>query len=336
MSPELESILKGAGLLSEQKLDLGFVDSGSYALNKIISGRFDGGYPIGGITEIIGESSVGKTGFLTHLFRSGQDQDYVCALADNEFAYSEPFAAQLGVDSSRLAYFKIHEIDTAPKCFQKMTEFIEDIRKVDQETPIVIALDSLGTLQSADEGEKNMEEGSNMDGAIRAKELGGLLRKFNPLVRKHKVCCVFINQYRSKAGVVMGDPRTRAGGGKALEFYCSVSLQIGSNKSTDILKDKGFPTGFKGLITNKKNKCTVPYQECSFLFDYKTGLDRYAGLATQLERAGLAERNGAWYVLKDTEAKFQDKSLPEFIENNKPGYESVRELLGLSLVSAEA
>ena len=50
--------LKNAGLLSEQVPDMGFVSTGSYALNKIISGDYTKGIPIGMITQIHGEAST--------------------------------------------------------------------------------------------------------------------------------------------------------------------------------------------------------------------------------------------------------------------------------------
>ena len=62
--------LKNAGLLSEQVPDLGFVSTGSYALNKIISGDYTKGVPIGMITQFHGEASTAKTVFGTHILLS--------------------------------------------------------------------------------------------------------------------------------------------------------------------------------------------------------------------------------------------------------------------------
>jgi RecA/RadA recombinase len=56
----------------------------------------------------------------------------------------------------------------------------------------------------------------NMGGALRAKVAGICLRRINPLLRKHKAGLIIINQIRSKVGVMFGDPRTKAGGGKSL------------------------------------------------------------------------------------------------------------------------
>ena len=55
--------LKNASMLSEQELTPELISTGSYALNKIISGKYNGGVPIGMITQFIGQASTAKTVF---------------------------------------------------------------------------------------------------------------------------------------------------------------------------------------------------------------------------------------------------------------------------------
>ena len=80
--------LKNAGLLSEQVPDLGFVGTGSYALNKIISGKYGDGVPIGMITQFHGEDSTAKTVFGTHILKEAQAQGYYSMMVDSENAYN--------------------------------------------------------------------------------------------------------------------------------------------------------------------------------------------------------------------------------------------------------
>jgi RecA/RadA recombinase len=80
--------LKNAGLLSEQTRDLGFVSTGSYALNKIISGDYQKGIPIGMITQFHGEASTAKTVFATHILKEAQEKGYYAMLVDSENAYN--------------------------------------------------------------------------------------------------------------------------------------------------------------------------------------------------------------------------------------------------------
>jgi recombination protein RecA len=287
--------LDGANLLSEEGQVFGFVDSGSYALNKIISGDYNGGFPIGGITEIYGESSTAKTVFLTHAFKGAQQQGYYTVMVDNEHAYSPSFAKILGVDSEKLIYTMP---ETMEDCFETIEKAILAIREKDKDTPIVIGYDSIGVSPTRKEMEGDLGNNSEIAGALRAKVAGQCLRRINPLLRKHKASLIIINQVRSKVGLVFGDPRTKAGGGKALLYYCAVSLETASAKGDVLYDDMKNPTGIKGTIKCVKNKVTVPYQDCEFKLMYNEGLSREYGLTLSAYKNGIATSpSKGWYSL---------------------------------------
>ena len=287
--------LDGANLLSEEGQVFGFVDSGSYALNKIISGDYNGGFPIGGITEIYGESSTAKTVFLTHAFKGAQEQGYYTVMVDNEHAYSPSFAKILGVDSEKLIYTMP---ETMEACFETIEKAILAIREKDKDTPIVVGYDSIGVSPTRKEMEGDLGNNSEIAGALRAKVAGQCLRRINPLLRKHKAALIIINQVRSKVGLVFGDPRTKAGGGKALLYYCAVSLETASAKGDVLYDDMKNPTGIKGTIKCVKNKVTVPYQDCEFKLMYNEGLSREYGLTLSAYKNGIASSpSKGWYSL---------------------------------------
>ena len=96
--------LKNAGLLSEHTTDMGFVSTGSYALNKVISGDYTKGIPIGMITQFHGEASTAKTVFATHILKEAQSQGFYTMLVDSENAYNPEFARSLGIDPEKLIY----------------------------------------------------------------------------------------------------------------------------------------------------------------------------------------------------------------------------------------
>lgn len=302
----LQDILKelnGVNLLSEEEPISAFVDSGSYALNKIISGRFDGGYPIGNITEIYGESSTAKTVFITHAFRGAQAKGFYTVMVDNEHSYSAEFAKILGVDPEKVIYAEPETIET---CFAFIEEVIKKIREHDKDTPILIGFDSIGTTPCNKELSDELKDGDHVIiGALRAKITGQWLRRINPLLKKNKAGLIIINQIRSKIGVMFGDPRTKAGGGKSLDYYCSVSLETVSNKGNDVIYDENKKAvGIEGTIRNKKNKVTIPYQECEFRLLFDKGLDRNVGLCDLLIREGLVYQPGkGWYAFTGSEDK---------------------------------
>ena len=320
--------LKNAGLLSEQAPDMGFVPTGSYALNKIISGDFTKGIPIGMITQFHGEASTAKTVFATHILKEAQAKGYYTMLVDSENAYNPEFAEHLGIDPKKLIY---STPETLEECFQVIEDTILAIRMTDKDTPIVVAYDSIAVSPSKAEYEAETYEGNNMQGAIRAKSTGACLRKINPLMRKYKVALVIINQIRHKVGVMYGSPDTMAAGGKSLEYYLGVNLKCISNKSSDLIKNEYKNViGIQGKVRNTKNKCSVPFRECEFELFWDEGLNPYAGLLKQLEVEGLVERNGAWYTVKETEKKFQSKEFQDLLlDQQEEGFTPLRKFFGL-------
>jgi len=302
--------LDGAALLSEEDQVHGFVDSGSYALNKVLSGRYDGGYPIGAITEIYGESSTAKTVFLTHAFVGAQEKGYYTVMIDNEHAYSPSFAKTLGVDPEKLIYLMPEAMED---CFEAIEKAIMAIREHDKETPIVIGYDSIGVSPTRKEMDDTFGKNSEMGGALRAKVAGQCLRRINPLLRKYKAALLIVNQVRSKVGVMFGDPRTKAGGGKALLYYCGVSLETCSAKSDVLYDEIKNPVGIKGTVKCVKNKITVPYQNCEFELLYNKGLTQEHGLAVAAYKKGqVTSPSKGWYSL-DGETKHRAGDLNKVI-----------------------
>ncbi len=301
--------LKSAGLLSDQVSDYGNVPTGSFALNKIISGSYTKGIPVGAITQFHGESSTAKTVFATHILIEAQKLNYFTVLIDSENAYNAQFAEKLGLDPERLIY---KSPETLEDCFQSINDIINEIREKDNETPIVIAYDSLAVSPSKAEFEEEGFQGNNMQGAIRAKSMGACLRKINPHIKQKKVALLVINQIRSKVGILFGSPDTMAAGGKSLEYYLCVNLKTLSNKTSDLLKnEEGSVIGVKGTIRNTKNKLSLPFQECEFELLFDQGLTETYGLLPLLVKDGFVVKDGAWYSFNGK--KFQAKTFPDII-----------------------
>ena len=326
MNQDLLDKLKNAGLLSEALPDLGFVSTGSYALNKIISGNYTDGVPIGMITQFIGESSTAKTVFGTHILKEAQAKGYYTMMVDSENSYNPDFAKKLGIDPEELLY-------SAPETLEDSFQVIEDtilaIRESDEDTPIVVVYDSIAVSPPKAEYEAESYDGNNMQGAIRARIAGACLRKINPVMRKYKVALVVINQIRHKVGVMYGSPETPAAGGKALDFYLDVNLKCISNKHSDLIKDGNkVVVGIQGKLRNTKNKCSIPFKECEFELLFDEGLNPYTGLIKHLEHDEVIKRTGPKYLIPETGQKFYSKEFIDGVKNKEEvGYDPIRKLL---------
>tara|TARA_R110002096_G_scaffold10926_1_gene41108 strand:+ start:77 stop:793 length:717 start_codon:yes stop_codon:yes gene_type:complete len=232
-------------------------------------------------------------------------------MVDNEHAYSPSFAETLGLDSKKLIYA---QPETLEDCFETIEKVIIAIRKKDTETPILIGYDSIGTSPTKKEMEDDFGKNSEMGGALRAKVAGQCLRRINPLLRKHKAGLIIINQVRSKVGVMFGDPRTRAGGGKALLYYCGTSLETASSKSDQMFDERKNPLGITGTIKAVKNKITKPFQSCEFKLLYDKGIVPEYGLTETYYKDGFVTKpTPGWYSLDGGKTKHRKAELDKKI-----------------------
>jgi|ETNvirenome_6_85_1030632.scaffolds.fasta_scaffold02054_10 recombination protein RecA len=319
--------LRRAGLSSKPEDITEFVSTGSYAMNWVISGRFDGGIPIGAITQIQGGSSSAKTAVLSNVLGRAQKRGYHVAIADVENTLSPSYCNIFGLDSDNLILYNTRSIE---ETFDWMEKVISEIRKEDPDTPIVVGLDSLAQLGPQDEIDAEGYGQSNTDGMIRAKKIGGCLRKFFTVVKKEKVALVIINQIREKIAMY-GDPEVKAAGGRALDFYLSVDLKTHSNKTTDIIRNSNkVPMGITGKMKNLKNKISIPFLNCSFELIFNEGITEYFGLLPILVQEGHVTQNGAWYEANGK--KFQSKDFISLLHDSSvEGFDPLRNLLNLTL-----
>ena len=320
-------LLKSIGCLSDERDYDTFVSTGSLALNHVISGRYDGGVPVGGITQFKGESSTAKTVFVISTLAQAQKSGYYTIFQDAEDSLNKSFVTGLGIDPSNLIYYRP---ETLEECFNDIHKKIDQIRAVDKETPIVVGVDSLPVLpikaeldyKGYDEKKKKDEDRSNNSsptlGAWRAKALGNELRLIYRRLKDDNVSLMVINQTRSKIGVMPhSNPDTNAAGGRSLEYYLSVDMTCLSNrtKKTLIVDVKTKKTlGITGAIKNKKNKVSTPFQECEFELYFDKGLTLDCGLINSLIQDEAVEIvSPGWYQCDGK--KFRESQLLNLIDS---------------------
>jgi len=311
----IERLRSNGLLLEKQKYE--FLHTGSFALNKIISGSYNKGIPMGAITQFHGESSTAKTVFVTHILREAQKKGYYAGLADSENAFSPDFATSLGLDTEKLIY---NSKETVEDCFAFIEDIIVQIREKDKTTPIVMGYDSIAVSPTRAELEDNKDYATSpILGAQRAKVVGDCLRRINTKLRVNNAALVIVNQIRNKIGVLYGSPDTMAAGGKSLEYYLAVNLKTISSKTKDLIKDsEDNVIGITGKIKNTKNKISMPFRECEFKLLFDKGLDPYYGILEQLVGDNKISRAGAWYTIEGTNAKLYKKDFYEQLDSQTP------------------
>ncbi|NDC22727.1 MAG: recombinase RecA, partial [Proteobacteria bacterium] len=136
----------------------GFIDTGSYILNALLSGSIYGGVPDNKITAFAGESATGKTFFVLGIVRAFLDKNPEGAVVyyDTEAAVTKTMMETRGIDTARVI---IAEPDTIQKFKTHALKLIEAYEKqpADKRPPMMFVLDSLGLLSTSKEMEDSLE-----------------------------------------------------------------------------------------------------------------------------------------------------------------------------------
>ena len=129
-----------------------WISTGNYCLNKLISGDFHKGIPLGKVTVLAGESGAGKSYIASgNVVKNAQDQGIFVVLIDSENALDNSWLEALGVDTSedKLLKLNVAMIDDVAKIISDfMKEYRADYGDADEadRPKVLFVLDSLGMM----------------------------------------------------------------------------------------------------------------------------------------------------------------------------------------------
>merc|ERR1719240_1812992 len=117
------------------------------------------------------------------------------------------------------------------------------------------------------------------------------LRKMTGSLKKSNTLLIFINQIRSKIGVMFGNPEVTTGG-NALKYYSSVRLDI---RRKEVIKGKAGEddAGVRCKVKVAKNKVAPPYKIAEFDMLFGRGISQDGCMLDAGEQVGAIERKGA-------------------------------------------
>ena len=101
-----------------------WIDTGSLALNAIISGSLYGGVPVGRLTGFIGPESCGKTLMCNKVMANAQKKNMYIAYFDTEGALDEDTAKRLGCDPSRIKHVPT---EITEQCRNQIIKFLSTV-----------------------------------------------------------------------------------------------------------------------------------------------------------------------------------------------------------------
>jgi recombination protein RecA len=275
----------GNDVLMQLDKDIDFkvdwVSTSCYALDEIIGH----GLPRGRVIEMFGAESSGKSTLSLFLMAQMQKRGGRVALIDAENAFDGQYAANIGVDVSKLMV-------SQPTTLEESMDIIKEL--VETGMIDIIVVDSVSALvpKSEVEGEDFMKDTM----AIQARLMSRALRVLSGPISKSKTIVIFINQIRDKVGVFFG-AKTTTSGGRALKFFSSVRLEV--SKGSKIEKGE-VQIGNQIIVTAVKNKVSFPWKKTTLDLYYARGIDLVADALDFGEKVGVIKKTGNTYSYDKT------------------------------------
>lgn len=308
-----ESIMK----LNQQPLSgVDAISTGSFGLDIALG---VGGLPRGRMIEVFGPESSGKTTLALHVIANAQKAGGVCAYIDAEYALDPLYATRLGVKTDELFVCQ-------PNDGEQALELLEGF--VRSGNFAVVVVDSVAALVPKKEIEGEMGDAQM---GSHARLMSQAMRKLTAIVSTSNTCVIFINQIRTKIGVVYGNPEYTPGG-MALKFYSSVRIDIRLTAKITT-PDKSEVLGGRVRVKVVKNKVAPPFRTAEFDLMYNEGISREGEILAIGEKLGIVKKTGNTYSYNDTKLGVGYGNARTFLRKNKETSEALVALISEKLLA---
>jgi len=267
----------------------GFIDTGCYILNALLSGSIYGGLPNNKIVAFAGEQATGKSFLVLSIAKSFLDRDPDARVLyyETEAAISKDMMEVRGIDTTRVI---ISNPETVQSFRTHALNALDAYGEISQKKrfPLMIILDSLGALSTSKETRDSVS-GHDVQDMTRSQAIKAAFRTLTLKTAKVRVPLILTNHVYTTLGMY---PTKEMGGGGGVKYAASTIVMLSKSK------DKEGKEIIGSFIKAKLNKSRLTREntEVSMKLSYTTGLDKYYGLLALSEQAGITSRSGAFHV----------------------------------------
>lgn len=277
----------------------GFVDTGCYIFNAILSGSLYGGIPDNKIIAIAGESATGKTyftlGIVAKFLRDRPDG--VVLYFDSEQAVTSDMIKGRGIDPKRVAVMPVSTVESFRHQAIKIVDKYKEMPKSEQK-PMMIVLDSLGML-STEKEMTDTAEGKTTRDMTRAQVIKATFRVLTLKLGDAGIPMIMTNHTYDQVGSMF--PTKQMSGGAGLKYAASTIVFLSKKKvkeGTDVIGNIIHCKNYKSRLTKENAMVDV-------MLNYDTGLHPYYGLLTLAEKYGIVKKVSTRYEFPDGTKAFE-------------------------------
>ena len=299
---EIDKINPYASFLSEGALSNvdGWINTGSMVLNGLVSGSLFGGIPKNRLTMFAGPSMTGKSYIVQKILAEAQKEGLIPVIFDSENAIDKEGAKALGLDVSKVKYVPTFSIE---ECRNTIYNFLTKAKEKNQTGKFIIAIDSLGNMESELQIGRMEKQSTSADMGSRAKAVKSLLRTCTQLAAVTKTTIICTNHIFDDPSAMFPSLVKEMPGGRAAVYLPSVTIQLARKPmKEDTHIDSKLAVGQKsypGVILRAltaKNRFVKQYLEGEMYLSFESGLAKYYGLLELAVGFGVITQSGSTYT----------------------------------------
>lgn len=275
----------------------GYIDTGSYSLNALLSGSIYQGFPSNKRICLAGPSATGKTYYLMQMAKSflEKEKDNVVVYFDSEGSTTKEQLVNFGIDVKRFVIIPVSTIEEFRTQAVRVLNAYQDKYGKGAPTKMLLSLDSLGNLSSKKEVE-DVESGDDKRDMTKAQLIRGTFRVIGLKCSILNVPLVITNHTYDMVGAYV--PTQEISGGAGLKYISDQIVLLSKSKFRD---DKNKKEVLGNIITAKlyKSRQTIENKEVETRLFYDSGLDRYYGLMEIALKQGIFKKVSTKIELPD-------------------------------------
>lgn len=294
-----------------------FLDSGSYAINRVLTGDIHKGFPMGRISTIYGESGSGKSLLAANaIIDALKNKNFQCVYYfDSEGGALWEYIKNGGVDLELIEHIPVHSIeDCATKILQLYDSLVQATNewkkdpKTNDEPRILCVLDSFGALAADklvnDAAKDKMAQDMGLGSKLKNNMMRGLMMR----VVQSNCPLIIINHTYSDPAAMFASKFKAIPGGEGIKFASHVMLQMTKLliKSSDVefltgkesdKEDTGLYKGNRIRAFCVKNRVVKPCYEATMFIDFNNGIAKYDGLIEDAVKYGYIQEVRGGYTI---------------------------------------